>query len=81
MIRTCTGDDPTLSRYPHNDKGECPKHNPNGSCSCKPSPCNCGMTFEDDNHMVIYPHAEIPTREERDALLREFMKQDGISVD
>lgn len=32
------------------------------------TPCSCGLTFDDVHRCVIYPHAFIPTRAEREAL-------------
>lgn len=31
--------------------------------------CACGLTFDDVDHVVVYPHQRIPSREERDAIL------------
>jgi hypothetical protein len=32
-------------------------------------PCRCGLTFDDVDHRVIYPHERIPTREEKAAAM------------
>ncbi len=32
------------------------------------NPCACGLTFDDVDHEVIYPHRRLPTREEREAM-------------
>lgn len=35
-------------------------------------PCRCGATFDDVDHVTIYPHNVILTREERQELIRSL---------
>lgn len=68
MIRHCDGTDPNLIRHLQRDS-ETPQIN------YISVPCDCGMTFDDVKHFVIYPHAEIPakpTPEQIAAALSEF---------
>jgi len=62
MIRTCDGTDPTLLDSAIRTAG----------------PCACGLTFDDNDRSVIYPHAFIPTADDI-ATLRAC--SDSIAVD
>jgi hypothetical protein len=46
MMRTCDGNDPNLVKYVPGDKEDVAV------------PCDCGLTFDDVYHMVIYPHVK-----------------------
>lgn len=35
-------------------------------------PCACGKTFDDVENSVIWPHARLLTREEKDELFRDL---------
>jgi hypothetical protein len=49
MIRYCDGNDPNLVRVSEDwDENQC--------VGVKYEPCACGLTFDDVNHLVIYPH-------------------------
>lgn len=51
MLRHCDGTDPNLIRKVR--KGETPVGPWPDSV-----PCDCGAEFNDDNHLVVYPHQE-----------------------
>lgn len=36
------------------------------------NPCTCGQIFDDVSQSVIYPHASILSREEKDAILESL---------
>jgi hypothetical protein len=46
MLRHCDGTDPNLQKRMVSDNDE----------SIEYVPCDCGLTFDDVNHLVIYPH-------------------------
>lgn len=52
MIRTCDGTDRTLLDSPLHTAG----------------PCACGLTFDDGDRSVVYPHVFIPTADDRAAM-------------
>lgn len=62
MIRTCDATDPNLLDAPTSTAG----------------PCACGLTFDDTQRSVIYPHVFIPTRADK-ARLAAWL--DSVSVD
>jgi hypothetical protein len=62
MIRTCDGTDPNLTREAR------PGEEPFGLWPDS-VPCDCGLTFDDVERTVIWPHTRIPTCEERDRKL------------
>jgi len=41
------------------------------------APCACGLTFDGVDHVVIWPHQRIPSREERAALLAAYSGDRG----
>lgn len=61
MIRHCDGNDPNLVKPDPDDPQ-------------RYIPCDCGLTFDDVEHRVIYPHEQIVklTAEQRDNLLRNL---------
>lgn len=62
MIRHCNGYDRGLLDGPTKGAG----------------PCACGLTFDDADRSVAYPHVFIATREDREALAA---LADSIAVD
>jgi hypothetical protein len=37
------------------------------------APCACGLTFDDVEHYVTFPHERIPTRAEREAFMAAYL--------
>jgi len=42
-------------------------------------PCKCGLVFDDVEYMVVYPHSYIPTREEKEAIVKRLGEQIKMS--
>lgn len=36
------------------------------------NPCSCGLTFDDVDHLVLYPHARITTQEEKQLIIKQM---------
>lgn len=69
MIRTCDGTDPTLVMLVEQNDGWDGMH-----VMGRPVPCNCGQTFDDVDHSTIFPHAYIPSVEERRKLIDAYLE-------
>lgn len=41
-------------------------------------PCSCGLTFDDVDTEVVYPHTRIPDREEKSALWDKVQASIGV---
>lgn len=64
MIRTCDGTDPHLLDSAIRTAG----------------PCACGLTFDDVDRSVVYPHVFIPTAEDKAALFEALFTMDIDTV-
>jgi len=42
-------------------------------------PCKCGLVFDDVEYTVVYPHSYIPTREEKEAIVKRLGEQIKMS--
>lgn len=77
MIRTCDGTDVNLKRE------EVTRTTRAGQECMEWVPCDCGLSFDDVERLVIYPHHFIPNREDKAALLERVnqMVKDGKTAE
>lgn len=77
MIRTCDGTDENLKRE------EVTRTTRAGQECMEWVPCDCGLSFDDVERLVIYPHHFIPNREDKAALLERVnqMVKDGKTAE
>lgn len=78
MIRTCDGTDENLKRE------EVTRTSRAGQETVEWISCDCGLSFDDVERLVVYPHHFIPSRENRTELIArvdEMVKQGRTAED